>query len=98
MSAIDNATLVYKVLYQSEKMNKLSLKILFFLYLVEEKILMHQMAQEMRVTVSAISLSAGKLEKSGYVKRKRDESDYRQMQVIITAKGTALVERLSQTA
>ena len=98
MSAIDNATLVYKVLYQSEKMNKLSLKILFFLYLVEEKILMHQMAQEMRVTVSAISLSAGKLEKSGYVKRKRDESDYRQMQVIITAKGIALVERLSQTA
>ena len=98
MSAIDNATLVYKVLYQSEKMNKLSLKILFFLYLVEEKILMHQMAQEMRVTVSAISLSAGKLEKSGYVKRKRDESDYRQMQVIITAKGIALVERLSQQA
>ena len=98
MSAIDNATLVYKVLDQSEKINKLSLKVLFFSYLVEEKILMHEVAQEMKVTIAAISLCVGKLEKSGYLKRKRDESDHRQVQVIITAKGTALVERLSQTA
>lgn len=96
MSKIDNAILIYKVLDQSEKINKLSLKVLFFSYLVEEKILMHQMAEEMKVTVAAISLCVGKLEKSGYIKRKRDESDYRQVQVIITGKGAALVERLSQ--
>ena len=98
MSKIDNAILVYKVLDQSEKINKLSLKVLFFSYLVEEKILMHQMAEEMKVTVSAVSLCVRKLEKNGYLKRKQDEGDHRQVQVIITAKGTALVERLSQTA
>ena len=96
MSKIDNAILVYKVLDQSEKINKLSLKLLFFSYLVEEKILMHQMAEEMKVTVSAVSLCVRKLEKNGYLKRKQDEGDQRQVQVIITGKGAALVERLSQ--
>lgn len=98
MSKIDNAILVYKALDQSEKINKLSLKVLFFSYLVEEKILMHQMAEEMKVTVSAVSLCVRKLEKNGYLKRKQDEGDQRQVQVIITGKGAALVERLSQPA
>ena len=98
MSTIDNAILIYKALDKSEKMNKLSLKILFFSYLVEEKILMHEMAREMKVTVAAISFCANKLEKLGFIKRKPQEQDRRQVQIMITAKGAAFVVRLSQDA
>ncbi len=96
MSTLDNAILIYNALDQSEKINKLSLKVLFFSYLVEETILIHEMAKEMKVTTAAASLCVTKLEKIGFLKRKRDESDHRQVQVIITGKGAALVERLSQ--
>ena len=96
MSTLDNAILIYKALDQSEKINKLSIKVLFFSYLVEDRILIHEMAGLMKVTVAAVSLCVRKLEKNGYLKRKRLETDHRQVQVLITAKGTALVERLSQ--
>ncbi len=96
MSTLDNAILIYNALDQSEKINKLSLKVLFFSYLVEETILIHELAGAMKVTVAAVCLCVRKLEKSGYLKRKRLETDHRQVQVLITAKGTALVERLSQ--
>lgn len=98
MSTIDNAILVYKVLDRASGMNMLSIRVLFMTYLIEEKLLMHEIAKEMEVTVAAISICAAKLEKLGFIKRKRQEQDRRQVQVILTAKGAAFVERLSQNA
>lgn len=95
MTNLEKADLVNTVFSRSGKMNKLSLKILFQAYLMEENFLVNEMAEELGVTAPAISRCLDKLEDQDYLKRKRvEKGDRRQVRIVITRKGISLVEKL----
>lgn len=54
---------------------------------------MSELAAEMNVTHGAVSQTAGRLEKKGYLLRRRDEGDRRQIVAVLTEKGREFYAR-----
>ena len=94
MSAIDNGIIVYKALTNADQISTLQLKILLHTYLIFEPMFMHEIAKDLKVTTSAISIAVDKLEELGFLKRKKEKDDRRKVLVIINAKGNNYLERI----
>ena len=95
MHPIDKATIVHNALNNAGDLNISCLRILIAAYIVEEKMLVHEMAKTLNTSSPNISRSVEILEAEGLIKRKRDEKgDRRQVRLSITSKGDALVARI----
>ena len=95
MDNLNRAIIVHTALLRAGKANTLGTKILLTCYLLEEKPLLYELANEMKVTAPGICRSLDLLEKEGLAQRKReDEEDRRQVRVAITAKGIKYIEKL----
>lgn len=55
-----------------------------------------QVSEHLGITKSAVSQLADPLEETGYVRRQQDEADRRVIRLHLTAKGTALLKKLSK--
>jgi DNA-binding MarR family transcriptional regulator len=95
MHQISNAVIVHKALNSAGDLNISCLRILIAAYIIEEKMLVHEMAKALNTSSPNISRSVEILEAEGLIKRKREEKgDRRQVRLFTTAKGNALVERI----
>lgn len=58
-----------------------------------EGITMSEIAEKLFVTLGAVSQTAGRLEKKGYILRKRDPGNHRQIVAMLTPKGEAFYQQ-----
>jgi DNA-binding MarR family transcriptional regulator len=58
-----------------------------------EPISLHALAKHMEVTASTMSLNVDRLERDGYVSRRRDDRDARRIELRLTAAGTRLKQQ-----
>jgi len=58
-----------------------------------EGITMSEIAEKLFVTLGAVSQTAGRLEKKGYILRKRDPGNHRQIVAVLTPKGETFYQQ-----
>ncbi len=96
MNTKDKASMIFAALMTAEKMNSLSLKVMLKCYTSDKLQLVHELAEEMKVSAPAITRTLDKLENLNLLKRNRDQgSDRRKVEVSVTTKGSRLVERMT---
>ena len=97
MNTKDKAAMMYHALIAAEKMNALSLKVMLTLYTDDQASLVNQLATRLSVTPPAISRTLDKLEDRGLVRRKRDiKEDRRRVEVSLTARGSNMIEKITE--
>lgn len=96
MNTKDKASMIFAALMTAEKMNSLSLKVMLKCYTSDKLQLVHELAEEMKVSAPAITRTLDKLENLNLLKRNRDQgSDRRKVEVSVTTKGSRLVEKMT---
>ena len=96
MNTKDKASMIFAALMTAEKMNSLALKVMLKCYTSDKLQLVHELAEEMKVSAPAITRTLDKLENLNLLKRNRDQgSDRRKVEVSVTAKGSRLVEKMT---
>ena len=96
MNTKDKASMIFAALMTAEKMNSLALKVMLKCYTSDKLQLVHELAEEMKVSAPAITRTLDKLENLNLLKRNRDQgSDRRKVEVSVTTKGSRLVEKMT---
>jgi len=91
----DKAMVMFDQLSAAGKHGTLSLKILLHTYIEEREPLISETAKALKVSAPAISRTVDNLEEKGLLRRVREQKgDKREVQILITPKGMAFLNKM----
>jgi len=95
MNTLDRAIVMFDQLSKAGKLGTLSLKILLHADIMDDAPLISETAKALKVSAAAISRTVNKLEEKGLLRRVREQKgDKREVQILITSKGAAFLEKM----
>ena len=95
MNTLDRAILMFDQLSKAGKLGTLSLQILLYADIMDNAPLVSETANALKVSAAAISRTVDKLEEKGLLRRVRQQKgDKREVQILITSKGVAFLEKM----
>lgn len=95
MNTLDRAILMFDQLSKAGKLGTLSLKIILYADIMDNAPLVSETANALKVSAAAISRTVDKLEEKGLLRRVREQKgDKREVQILITSKGVAFLEKM----
>ena len=95
MNTLDKAIVMFDQLNKAGKLGTLSLKILLHAEIMDDAPLINETAKALKVSAPAISRTVDKLEEKGLLRRVREQKgDKREVQILITPKGMAFLNKM----
>ena len=95
MNNLDKAIVMFDQLSKAGKLGTLSLKIILYADIMDNAPLVSETANALKVSAAAISRTVDKLEEKGLLRRVREQKgDKREVQILITSKGVAFLEKM----